>query len=141
MASATDYFETQLIQQWFRGQAVSIPGTLYCTLLKADPGESASLSQEVSGGAYARVAITSNTTNWTAAADQGSAKRTTNGTAITFPTPTADWGTVTHWALMDGSTLGAGNMLVYGALTVARTILNGDNPPSFAIGALTIDVS
>lgn len=144
MALATNYFENALIEQWFRagaGGAVTVPGTLYITLLKADPGETGSLAQEVSGGSYARVAKTSNGTNWTAAADAGSAKRTTNGTAVTFPTPTADWGTVTHWAIMDVATLGAGNMLVYGPLGAARTILNGDNPPSFAIGAISVDVS
>ena len=141
MANATDFFELRLIDQWFRGQSVTIPGTLYAGLAKGDPGESGSISQEVSGGSYARVAIVSNGTNWTAGADAGAAKRTSNGVAITFPTPTADWGTVTHWMLLDAATLGSGNVLVYGALSSARTILTGDNPPSFAIGALTIDFS
>lgn len=141
MANATDFYENRLIDQWFRGQAVTIPGTLYVGLFKADPGEAGSLAQEVTGGSYARVAVTSNATNWTAGADAGSAKRTSNGAAITWPSPTADWGTVTHWAILDAATLGAGNVLVYGALGTARTILSGDNPPSMAIGSLVIDVS
>lgn len=139
MANATDYFENKLIDQWFRGQSVTIPSTLYFGLFKADPGESGSLSQEVSGGSYARVAVTSNGTNWTAGADAGSAKRTTNGTAITFPSPTADWGTVTHWGILDSATLGAGNMIVYGALGTSRNILSGDNAASFSIGSLSVD--
>jgi hypothetical protein len=141
MANATDFFENRLIDQWFRGQAITVPGTLYAGLFKADPGESGSIAQEVAGGSYARVAIVSNGTNWTAGADAGSAKRTSNGVAITFPSPTADWGTVSHWGLLDAATLGTGNIIVYGALSAARTILTGDNPPSFAIGSLTIDFS
>jgi len=141
MANATNHWETTLLNQWFRAVATSIPGTLYVTLLKADPGETGSLAQEVTGGSFARVAVTSGTGAWDAPADAGSAKRIANTNAITFPAPTADWGTVTHWAIMDNATLGAGNMLVYGALGNARNILNGDNPPSFAASSLSIDVS
>jgi hypothetical protein len=143
MANATDAFEDILLNQWFRGTAPAggIPSILYFTLLKASPGESGSLAQEVSGGSYARVALTSNTTNWSAPSTAGSARRISNAVAITFPSPTADWGTVTDWAIMGVATLGTGTMYVYGALGNSRTILNGDNPPSFAIGAITIDFS
>jgi len=54
---------------------------------------------------------------------------------VTFPAPTAAWGTVTHFGVFDAAT--AGNALYYGDLTTARTINSGDSAPTFAIGALT----
>ena len=141
MANATNYFETTILNEWFRDVSTSIPASVYVTLLTDDPGEAGSLANEVSGGSFARVQIVSGTGAWSAPADAGSAKRITNSAAVTFPSPTANWGTITHWALMDGGTLGAGNMLVYGALGTARTVLSGDNPPSFAIGSLSLDAS
>jgi len=54
---------------------------------------------------------------------------------ITFPTPTAGWGTVVCWSLVDAAT--AGNIWIYAALTVNKTINSGD-AVSFAAGALTV---
>lgn len=138
---ATDYLEGALLEYLYRNVALSPPASLYFGLFKADPTDTGDLSQEVSGGSYARVAITRNTTNFAANSTAGSAKRTSNAVAITFPAPTADWGTVTHWAILDSATLGAGNMWNAAALAASRTILNGDNPPSFAIGSITIDAT
>lgn len=58
--------------------------------------------------AYARVALTNNTTNWPA----GNPK--SNGTAITFPTATGDWPRAFAWGIFDAST--AGNLLYWGPL-------------------------
>jgi hypothetical protein len=83
---------------------------------------------EVTGGSYARVSTAP--ADWTAAAS-GALE---NSAVITFPAPTANWGTVVAFAIMDAST--SGNMLYWGDLTTARTINNGDGAPSFAAGAL-----
>lgn len=89
---------------------------------------------EVTGGSYARVALAASDSNWTgASATDGVAG---NAVAITFPAPTANWGSITHFAVMDRAT--GGNMLHHAALTTAKTVNNGDAAPSFAIGALTI---
>jgi hypothetical protein len=87
------------------------------------------------------VAVVSSASAWTAGITAGTARRTSNGGAATFPAPTADWATVTHAGIMDIATLGAGNMAIFWQLGTPRTILSGDNPPSFAIGSLTIDWS
>jgi hypothetical protein len=57
-----------------------------------------------------------------------------NNIAITFPTATGSWGTVTYFGIYDAST--AGNLVGYGALTSSQTISSG--APSFAVGALTV---
>jgi hypothetical protein len=60
---------------------------------------------------------------------------TSNNATIAFPTPSAGWGTVTHWFLADAST--TGNILFCAALTTGKTINTGDTV-SFAAGSLTI---
>ena len=51
-----------------------------------------------------------------------------------FPTPSANWGLVTHQAVFDATTVG--NMLIYGALAASKNINSGDPAPFFAAGAL-----
>ena len=115
--------------------AYSSPVTVYIALWTATLSASSTgaTAGEVSGGSYARVAVTCNTTNFPSA----SGGSISNGTAINFPTPTAGWGTVTYVAILDSATLGAGNILYWGALTTSQTISSG-NTVSFGIGALTV---
>lgn len=86
---------------------------------------------EVTGGSYARVAVTNNATNWPAAA----AGAKSNGTVITFPTATADWGTIVAFAILDASS--GGNFLYWATLTTNRDVLTGD-VASFAVGTLVV---
>jgi len=77
--------------------------------------EAGTLTNEVSGGAYARqlagLSVPSNGVS-------------SNASDIVFPTATADWGTITHCALMDAAT--AGNVLMYSALDTSKVVSNGD---------------
>lgn len=91
----------------------------------------------MSGGAYARVAVAPADANWSAPDATGGL--TDNVAAIAFPTPTANWGQVTHFAIFDRPT--GGNQLIWGALTTPKTINNGDPAPSFPIGALDITLA
>ena len=106
------------------------PATIYVALFTAAPTDAGG-GTEVTGGSYARKAVTNNPTNWPAAA--GGVK--SNGVVITFVTPTGAWGTVTHFALMDAAS--AGNQIANGALTVPRAIAIGD-VPAFAAGTLAV---
>jgi hypothetical protein len=114
MAEFTDYMENKIIDHMLRNQSFSPPATVYLALYTAAPGESGG-GTEVSGGSYARQAVT------LSAASGGASS---NSADITFPTATADWGTITHCALMDAST--GGNMLMYTALDASKTVNNGD---------------
>lgn len=97
------------------------------------------VAQEPAIGAnsYARVAVTNNTTNWPAATVQavspGWLKQ--NGAAVGFPTASGSWGTVAGFLISDAAS--AGNLIAFGALSVAQAIGSG-NTPSFAINALSI---
>ena len=59
-----------------------------------------------------------------------------NSVAIEFPTASADWGTMTHFAIFSGGTAGA-SVLVHGALTASKSVDNGDTA-RFAVGELDI---
>lgn len=144
MTALSDYFENKLIDQIFRGQAFTFPSTLYFALYTANPTDS-SAGTEVTGGSYARVAVTASLANFagtqsagSTTASSGTGGTTSNNNAITFPAPTANWGTVTGVAIMDASS--SGNMLAYAALTASKTVNNGDSAPSFAAGSLTFQI-
>lgn len=143
MAAMTDYLENKILDWLLRGQTFTPPATIYVGLLTAAPSDSAA-GTEVSGGGYARVAVSGNATNWNSsdgdndAASTGTDGTTENDVAITFPSPTANWGVVTHFALYDAAS--AGNMLIHTALAVPKTINNGDAAPSFGVGSLSIQI-
>ncbi len=130
MSAASDYLENKLLDHVLTATSYSAPGTRYLGLYTSSTGlESNSPSGEVSGGSYARQAVTF------AAASSGSSA--TNAT-VTFPAATANWGTITHVAVLDAST--AGNVLFWGAVTTSKTIENGD---TFQVssGNLTISLA
>ena len=154
MAALSDFVENKLIDFLFRGQALGITGasaaagtgptSLYVALLTAAPSDTGG-GTEVSGGAYARVAVASSLANWagtqsagSTTASSGTSGTTSNNAAITFPAPTANWGVVTHAAIYDASS--AGNLILWSALTVPKTVNNGDAAPSFAAAALTFQI-
>lgn len=140
----TDYAENKLIDALLRGQALGAPATWYFALYTACPTDSTS-GTEVTGGSYARVAVTASLANFAGTQSAGSttASSGTNGTTsnngvVTFPAPTANWGTVVCWALVDAAS--AGNIWIYSTLTTSKTVNNGDAAPSFAAGAATYQI-
>jgi hypothetical protein len=134
-ASLTDYAEGELIKHIFRTGSFTKPTVLAVGLLTASCSDSAA-GTEVTGGSYARVQVNPADANW--AAITGNNGTTSNVSAITFPAPTANWGSVTHFAIYDATS--SGNMLVCQALTTPKTINNGDAAPSFGAGALTFQI-
>jgi len=130
--SFTDYLENKLLDHVWGNTAYSAPTTLYIGLSTTTPTDSGGNITEPATGAYARVSVTNNTTNWPNAS--GGAK--SNGVAITFPEATASWGTVTHFFIADTNS-GFTNVIATGALTASKTIDTGDTA-SFAIGDLDI---
>ncbi len=128
MAEFSTYLENKIIDHMLRNQSYTPPATVYVALFTADNGlEGGVITGEVSGGSYARQALT-----LTAASDGESS----NSSDITFPTATADWGTVTHVALMDAAT--SGNVLMHSALDASKTVNNGD---TFKINTGDLDIA
>lgn len=130
--SKTDYLEDALIGHLFRGTPYTAPTILYVGLMTSACSDAAS-GTEVSGGSYVRVGVANNSAQWNATS--GGNGTTANTNSITFATPSADWGQVSHFGIWDAST--AGNQLICNALTTPKTINNGDPAPSFTSNALT----
>jgi hypothetical protein len=133
MSKMSDYLEVELRKHLFRTGSFTKPSELHISLHTADPTDDGS-GTEVSGGSYARVQRDPLDANWTAASATDGV--TDNAAAITFPAPTANWGSITHFGIWDASS--GGNLLIHGALTTPKTVNNGDAAPSFATGALDI---
>lgn len=142
MAAMSNYLENQLVDHILRGQTFSstAPASVWVGLYTTAPADAGG-GTEVSGNAYARVAVSRSLTTWKStqndnlASTSGTGGLTSNSAAITFPVPSGSWGTVTHFAIHDALT--GGNLLFHGALTVNQTINTG-NTVSFAAGQLQI---
>ena len=114
MAEFSNYLENALINAVLRNTTYTSPATVYVSLYTTDPTDADS-GTEVSGGSYARTAVTFG------APSNGVS---TNSADVTFPTATAGWGTVTHIGIHDAST--SGNLLFHTPLDTAKTIDSGD---------------
>ena len=137
MSAMSDYLEGEVIKHIFRTGSFTKPTVLavaLCTAATSDSQTGATITEVANAGAYARTVLNPLDANWTA---PGVGGLTDNAAEITFPTATAGWGTVTHIAICDSATWGAGNVLLHGALTVSKTVNSGDTF-KFAIGALDV---
>lgn len=130
MAGKADYLENAVLQHFLRGgSAVSQPAGLYvelytsATALNLETGASGTV---VSGGAYARTAITFSAP---------SAGSTSNSADCLFPVATASWGTIRYFGIFDASS--AGNGLYYGQFAADKTIAT-DDQLKIASGQLVI---
>ncbi len=147
MSNASNYTEDRTLDYWLKANSASStsPSTVYIALFTSDDSagatlenlEAGTLTNEVttSGTAYVRQTIAFG------AISNGSVS--SSGT-VTWTTATANYGTVTHVAIMDtnstSDSAGAGNVLFYGALTSSKTIETGDTFQSTA-GSLTVSLA
>jgi hypothetical protein len=132
--SFSDYLELELLDHVFGNAAYTAPATLYIALFTVAPNDAGSGGTEVTGGSYARKAVTNNATNFPAAV----AGAKSNGVAITFAQATASWGTVAAFAIYDDLT--GGNMLGWADLSASVAVASGDTA-TFAIGDLDITLT
>ena len=132
MAGYSDYTEKLLQDKWLGGANFTPAATIYVGLSATTVNDDGTGITEPSGGAYARVAVTNNLTNWPAASGATALKQ--NAIAIVFPVATADWGTVTYFFFSDAST--SGNMLASAPLTLSKIVQEGDTA-SFGISSIS----
>jgi hypothetical protein len=114
MAEMSNFLENALINATLRNTTYTSVATVYVSLWTSDPTDAGS-GTEVSGGSYARTAVTF------AAPSNGVS---TNSADVTFPTATASWGTVGWIGINDAAT--SGNLLYHTPLDTAKTIDTGD---------------
>lgn len=133
MASATGdakslYLANEILDHVLGGGDYTRPATVYLALFTVAPTDAGG-GTEATGGSYARVAITNNSTNFPAAS--GGSK--TLATEQEFPEATANWGTIVAVAIFDAAT--SGNMLYW--TTINAQIVTTGSVPTFAADSLT----
>jgi hypothetical protein len=121
-----------VLAQLFGAVALTAPTDYYIALSTTTPTDTATNFTEPSGNAYARVQKTNNTTNFPTPTSADPTV-SSNGTAVTFPTATGAWGTVTHAGWF--TVISAGTPVEWAALSASQAIGNGATA-SFAIGQL-----
>ena len=114
MAEMSNFLENALINATLRATTYTSVATVYVSLWTSDPTDAGS-GTEVSGGSYARTAVTFG------APSNGASL---NSADVTFPTATASWGTVGWIGINDAAT--SGNLLYHTALDTAKAIDSGD---------------
>lgn len=124
----SNYLEDALINVTLRNTAYTTPTTVYLALYTTDPTD-ADTGTEVSGGSYARQAITMG------APSNGVSVSSAD---ISFPQCTVSWGTVAFVGIRDALT--AGNLLYHSPLTVSKAIDVGDIF-KVASGSLSVQLS
>lgn len=107
------YLANKLLDHVLRNVSYTPPATVYLALYTSNPTAD-DTGTEVSGGNYARVAVT-----FAAAA----ARATSNSAIIDTVRSTASWGTPSYFGLRDAST--AGNLLFYGTITAPVAVAAG----------------
>lgn len=138
MSQMSDYLEGQIRAHIFRTASFAKPTVLaiaLCTAAPTDASTGATIAEVANANGYARQTLNPLDANWTAASSTDGL--TDNASAITFPVATGSWGTVTHVAICDSATWGAGNLLVYGTLDASKVVGSGDTF-KFNIGDLNI---
>ena len=124
MAELSDYMENKIIEV-MRATAFTAAAA-YVALYTVAPTDAGG-GTEVTGGSYARQL---------AGLSAASGGLSSNAADITFPTATADWGTVVACALFDAATVG--NMFMWSLLDANKTVNTGD---TFKINAGDLDVT
>ncbi len=126
MPGASNYLENALLNHVLRATTYTAPSAVYASLhTGAGPDETGN-AFEVAGSNYGRTLVSFGVSTTGGAHNTG---------VVTFPTPSATWGTVTAFGLFDAST--NGNLLYFGNLTSSKTI-NADDSVTFQSGALNI---
>ncbi len=143
-AVLSNFGENKVLDALVRGQAIGTPATWYVALF-TDTCTDAGPGTEVSGGAYARVAVTAGLTQWagtqsagSTTASSGTGGTTSNNAEIAFPESTAAWGTLQSVGWMDASS--AGNRWICIDLTSTFNVSGSGITVKFSAGQLQFQI-
>jgi len=129
-----DKSANKILDKNFGATDYTPPATLYVGLSTTTIGIAGTGATEPSGGAYARVAITNNKTNFGTASNGA----LTNSNAITFTESTASWGTITYVFIADALT--GGNIWFFEALPAPKTVQTATTV-LFSASSLTLSMT
>lgn len=142
--SKSNFLQNKVLNHVLGSCTYTAPSTVYIGLHTGASALSSAgnLSTEVSTSStsYSRVAVDNSTSgNWTTA----TSGIKFNSSTLTFPAATADWtttctgGWITHAGIYDCASAGAGNLLFWSKLALAKPVTCGDTL-KIAAGAILI---
>jgi hypothetical protein len=131
MSGFSTYLAQNIINSTLRGQAFTVPSTLYLALFTSDPTDNNVTTNEVAGAWYARKA----TGAWSAPVGTGNSS--SNSNQVLWDAVTGSAVTVSYWAIYDALT--GGNMLYSDTIGTAKTF-NVSDVPFIAAGTLVIQM-
>jgi hypothetical protein len=140
-AGFTDYLVHNWLNRAFRNQAFAKPATYVglATTIIQDTHVAIGQITEVSGGNYSRVLVNINggaSPTWTLA----SVGHIENLHQVTFPVPSASWGTVVSQFYIDSAS-GAGNIMGYDNTNIIDQVPISGDTVYFPIGALDLTLT
>lgn len=133
---ASNYLEERIGTHLLLTSSWTKPANLYVALFTTLPAEDNTGGVEVSGTGYARVLCGPGDSYWTPPV--GGSGIYTNAVVIQYGSPTSDWGSVVGFGLFDAIT--SGNYLLGNLFDAPISILSGNPPPGFSVGALSIPI-
>lgn len=118
LAATSDYLEDALLNAVLRNTSYTSPATVYLALLTGDPTDDASgMSNELSGGSYARASIAFDAPSGGSVANTADLEFTNlSGVSVT---------PISHVAILDASS--GGNLLFHGALASSKVVPDGED--------------
>jgi len=114
MSALSDYLEDEMLDHILSVGSYTMPTNVYVGLSLASFNDDNS-GTEITGNNYARVV---------ASFGVAASGTSSNDAAIEFAAATGTWGSVSHFGIFDAAS--AGNLLIHGAFTTAKTIASGD---------------
>lgn len=132
--SKTDYARNKIQDYLYGAVAFTAPATYYLGLSTTTPSTSGSNFTEPVGASYARVAVTSNKTNF----GYSSSGCVVTSASITFPETSGSWGVITAIGLWDALT--SGSLWDFAVLPVSKTVQD-TTIISFSASAIALSMS
>lgn len=128
MSKSTYEADAYLNDRFRDGGALPALGTVYVALANADLTRDNVTANEltIGTGGYARIAVPTTNADWTAPATSGGRRMISNVNTLSGGTATANLNSgnpIGYFGIYDAST--GGNLIRYGALGTAVTILSG----------------
>lgn len=141
MSALSDYLESNVLNNIFRGVSFTPPSKIAIALTRSVPLQTqngTTINEVLPTGVnavpngYARVLVSvsnNNSTKWSYRPENHTNESGViqNANNIVFNTALADWGTVSGIAILDNEARGSGNLLFFAELEQPRTVYTGDN--------------
>ncbi len=132
MANMVNTLENEFLDGILGIEQYVSPTSAFLALFSANPTDTGSVVNELSGGGYIRVDLDSKFS-----AATGTDGSSLNVSDISFPSATEVWLTATHAAIMKSSVIGTDDMVMVIELITPISILSGE-VFSFEVGTLAI---